>query len=270
MRTRPPIKIHGGKYYLAPFIIGLFPKNYTELTYCEPFCGGASVFWNKERSASEVLNDLDDGLISIFKALRDEPKEFIARLKRVRYTERTFAMALNREEKGISDYVDKAVNEFILRRMSRGGLKKTFAWSDRLRGGKPGDVNAWETIMGTLPLLAERLQGTILLHEDFRKVTEVWDEEDSLTYLDPPYLHSTRTASATSAYQHELSIDDHVALLNLVKNARGKVIISGYQSSLYTRMLDKERWRYKKKPMPNHASQSKVKSKRVECVWLNY
>lgn len=268
MTIRPPIKIHGGKYYLSKWVIEQFPSNYKEFTYVEPFAGGVSVLLNKEKSDREIVNDTDEGVVCLLKTLRDEPKEFIGRVKRIKYCENTFNSALKKNEFG--DYVDRAVNEFVVRRMSRGGMKKAFAWSERLRGGQPGDVNAWETIIEQLPKIAERLKDVVILREDFRKVTDVWDEEDTLTYLDPPYLPDTRAEGARNVYEHELSVEDHIAMLNLARNARGKVVISGYQSSLYTRMLDKAVWRCKKKNIVAHASQSKTKTRRIECLWMNY
>lgn len=268
---RPPVKTHGGKHYLKWFIIDNFPNGYQDMTYVELFCGGASVFLNKEPSKQEVINDKDDGLIYIFKALRDEPKEFIDRLKRIRYTERAFEMALKRAESSTTvfdDYIDHATNEYMLRRMSRGGLKKAFAWSDRERGGKPGDVNAWETMLKELPLIAERVKSTTILNSDFAEVFKTWDEEDTLLYLDPPYLPSTRSEGSTTLYEHELSVDDHVNLLHLAKNARGKVLISGYSSPLYNKSL--KGWKCKKKNVPNNSGQGKTKERRVECLWMNY
>lgn len=265
---RPPIKTHGGKYYLYNWIIEHFPEDYEDLIYCEPFCAGGSVFLNKEPSCEEVINDIDPGVVYVFKALRDEPKEFIARIKRTRYTERAFKMAQTRSENGFDDYIDHAVNEYILRRMSRGGLKRAFAWSERLRGGQPGDLNAWETMIDHLPAISERVQGVSILNKCFTEVVKVWDEENSFFYLDPPYLHSTRTEGTTSAYEFEMTVEDHINMLHLANNARGKVIISGYASPLYNRSL--KEWKCEKKNMANHSSQSKKKERRVECIWMNY
>lgn len=267
-KLRPPIKIHGGKFYLSNWIIGNFPKNYKELNYCEPFCGAASVLLNKDRSPQETICDKDKGITALFKALRDEPSEFIGRLKRTKYQESTFKAHLKKAEEQFEDYIDLAINEFILRRMSRGGLKKAFAWSDRKRGGQPGDVNAWETILELLPEISERLAGVNVISASFESVVSTWDEDHTLMYLDPPYLHSTRSEAATDAYEHELSVEQHIQLLNMIKNARGKIVISGYYSRLYKETL--VGWKCKKKEIANHSSQSKVKERKVECIWMNY
>ena len=267
-KLRPPIKTHGGKFYLCNWVIENFPKEYEELSYCEPFCAGASVFLNKDPSSEEIIGDIDKGVVCVFKALRDEPKEFLTRIKRTRYTERAFKMAQNRSESEFDDYIDQAVNEYVLRRMSRGGLKKAFAWSDRERGGKPGDVNAWETMIDQLPSIAERVKNTTILNKNFIEVFKVCDEENTLFYLDPPYLHSTRTEGTTDLYENEMTVEDHINMLHLAKNARGKVIISGYASPLYNRNL--EGWKCRKKNVANHSSQSKTKKRRVECIWINF
>jgi DNA adenine methylase len=267
-KLRPPVKTHGGKYYLTDFIISNFPENYKELTYCEPMCAGASVFLNKEPACEEIINDIDRGIICVYKALRDEPKEFIDRIKRIKYTERAFKMALTKAEEGFTDYIDHAINEYMLRRMSRGGMKKAFAWSDRLRGGQPGDVNAWETMLEELPKIVERVKNVIILNQSVFDVMKIWDEEYTLFYLDPPYLHETRSEGATNIYEHEMSAEDHIALLTLAKNARAKIIISGYPSSLYNRTL--KDWKQKKKSVANHSAQSKSKEKRTEVIWTNY
>ncbi len=267
-KLRPPVKIHGGKYYLSKWVLEHFPKGHAEMKYFEPFCGGASVFLNKERSEEEAISDVDKGLIAIFKALRDEPTEFISRLKRCKYQETTFKKAQRRLDKEFTDYIDQAVSEYIVRRMSRGGLKQAFAWSDRLRGGQPGDVNAWETMLEQLPLISERLQNVSVLNEPFEDVFKVWDEEDALCYLDPPYLPTTRAEGSQELYKHEMTVDDHVNMLNLIKNARGRVIISGYASPLYRTHL--KEWKCKKRDIANHSGQGKNKERRVECLWFNF
>ena len=268
-KLRPPVKTHGGKFYLCNWIIENFPPNHEELTYCEPMCAGASVFLNKATSKQEVINDIDKGLVCVFKSLRDEPKEFIDRIKRIKYTERAFKMAQTKHDEGkFDDYLDQGINEYMLRRMSRGGMKKAFAWSDRLRGGQPGDVNAWETMIEELPGIAERVKNTIILNKPVFDVIKIWDEEDTLLYLDPPYLHSTRTEGSTNAYEHEMTVEDHMNLLHLAKTARGKVIISGYSSPLYNRTL--KGWKTKKKNVANNSGQGKVKERRLEVIWMNY
>jgi DNA adenine methylase len=263
---RPAVKTHGGKYYLKDFVIESFPENYEEMIYIEPFCGGGSVFLNKKPSHEECINDLDLGVIQIYRALRDEPGEFITRLKRTTYSELAFKRAQNRSEKPFEDYMEQAINEFILRRMSRGGLKKHFAWSTRTRGGQPGDVNAWKTIIEQLPVISDRLEHAIILNKNSVEVIKAFNSPESLAYVDPPYLPETRVS--TKAYKHEMNTDDHINLAKALISFEGKVLISGYPSTLYKRLYAD--WRCKKKKIANHSSQAKKKKYKVECLWMNF
>lgn len=262
---RPPFKCHGGKSYLAKWIIEQFPENYDNMVYLEPFCGGASVLLNKIASAEEIINDLDDNIINVFRVLRDQCTEFIRKIKKVTYKENNFKAATQANQKEMAD-LDKAVNEFVIRRMSRGGLKKNFAWSNRKRGGKPGEINAWDTIIELLPEISKRLHNVIILNKPAVEIIKLFNEQNVLLYCDPPYLPETR--ESLDAYTHEMIVDDHIALGDILNNFKGKAIISGYPSRLYNKIY--KGWICEKKKIANHASQQKVKPVKLELLWKNF
>jgi DNA adenine methylase len=266
-KLRPAFKSFGGKFYLANWIINQFPDNYQQMDYLEPYCSGASVLLNKQLVTSpggcEIISDLDVGVINVLRAIRDQPKELITKLKKVKYNEATFNKA---QEDKSEDYLDKAVNEFILRRMSRGGLKKSFAWSDRERGGQPGDVNAWKTIIKLIPDISNRLSTVHILNKPALELIKVFNSENTMLYCDPPYLPETRVSK--NAYEFEMSEKNHIDLANILNNFRGKVILSGYQSKLYKKLY--KGWKASKKVIANHASQQKIKPTQTEMLWLNY
>lgn len=265
---RPPFKIHGGKRYLASWIIQNMPEGVEQFDYMESHCGAISVLLNKPKSSGkEVINDLDQGVVSILKCLRDTPDHFIKKLKNTTYSERVFNRELKRlEAKEFEDVFDRAVCEFIVRRMSRGGLKAAFAWSERKRGGQPGDVNAWETIISMLPDIAERIQDVFIFNKSSVEVINAFNYENMLLYCDPPYVPESRVSK--DAYEIEMTTDDHISLATALNNFKGKVILSGYPSTLYKRLY--KDWRCVKKKVANHSSQQKVKSIKIECLWLNY
>lgn len=262
--VRPIFKYHGGKFYLSSWIISHFPENYQEMTYLEPFCGGANVLLNKKKSKIEVINDLDLNIIQIYRALRDEPKEFIRRLNICKYCEETFQKASNKEV--FEDYLDQATNEFIARRMSRGGMKKSFAWSERLRGGQPGDVNAWQTSLKTLNDLSERIKEVYAYNDSAIKIMKDFNSTDTLVYCDPPYVADTRVSK--SVYTHEMSNEEHIELAEFLNNFKGKVLISGYASPLYKKIY--KNWNVSKKKIANHSSQQKEKEKKEELLFTNF
>lgn len=266
-KIRPAFKCHGGKYYLADWIISHFPEDYAEHTYIEPFCGGANVLVNKEKSVLEAVNDLDLGIVNIFRAIRDESKEFARRLNLVKYCQETFDRAVKRDATpAFEDYLDHAVNEYILRRMSRGGLRKALAWSNRQRGGQPGDVNAWKTALKMLPDLAERFREVYIFNHPAIEVIKTFNTPKTFLYVDPPYLHETRQSK--NVYSTEMNVDAHIELARVLNHFKGKVILSGYPSPLYARLYNN--WTVEKKKIANHSSQEKSKEMKTEMIWKNW
>ena len=257
MKLRPMFKCYGGKYYLAKKIIGLFPKNYPQYRYVETCGGAASVLLNKERSWHEVYNDLDPAVFGIFHHATTYPEAFLHTMKGFSYNEETFLWS--KETPG-------PIAELVKRRMSRGGLGKEFAWSERLRGGKPGDVNAWETWKEQLPAILDRLKGVWLENQDCVEIIKRFDSPNTLFYVDPPYVHETRTSK--NCYTYEMEGIKHSELLEVLNNCEGKVVLSGYECDLYCNEL--KHWNRTEFDVANHAGQGKVKQRRKEIVWRNY
>jgi hypothetical protein len=67
-----PVAWYGGKSRTSARIAGLLPRHDT---YIEVFGGGAAVLFAKPRAQLEVYNDIDDGLVTFFRVLRDRPAE---------------------------------------------------------------------------------------------------------------------------------------------------------------------------------------------------
>lgn len=263
-KIRPPFKYHGGKYYLCDWIISNFPEHYEHMTYIEPYIGGGSVLLNKKKSHQELLNDIDLNIVSIYNSLLNYENDFLLRLRNIPYCEESFNKAL-KNDFGY-DYIGRAVNEYVLLRMSRGGLKKSFAFSNRLRGGQPGDVNAWKTSLDNLKIVGDRIQDVMIRCCTAISLIDMYDGPNTLLYLDPPYIAESRVSK--KAYSHEMSNQDHIDLFNVVDKSKGKVLISGYKSSLYDDMY--KHWNKVEKNIVNHSSQSKVKKTKTEILYKNF
>jgi DNA adenine methylase len=263
---RPALKYHGGKAYQAKRIVSMLPAHDV---YVEPFAGGLNVLLNKRRARTEVAGDLNADLIQFYICLRDNPGALIARLSEIPYARESFEDACgivdHPRAKDYFDAVERAAAFLVKTRFSRDGLGRTFSDSDRFRGGRPGDANAWRTIQPELHAIAARLRKVDFHHADALDLIERFDSPGTLFYLDPPYVHSTRTALKT--YQYEMSDEGHLALLDAIANVRGMVVLSGYPSSLYDQSL--RSWERHEFGMPNHSGQTKVKQRRTEVIWMN-
>lgn len=260
-RKRNVFKTHGGKTYLAPFIMANFPDTYT--FYGESCIGGGSILISKEPSQIEVINDIDSNIINLYSQLKHNPKEFIEELSKIEYNEDNFNWAKNYTQ---NNDLQSAVAELCVRRMSRGGLKKSFSWSNRLRGGQPGDLNAFNTFKEYIKDIVIRIKDVEIENLNILDFIKKYDSPEWFLYLDPPYLHATRRA--TKAYDHEMSEKDHQDMLNLIVNCKCKILLSGYISPLYMKAL--KSWNFNSMSVANHSGQTKVKEMRVECVWKNY
>ena len=263
-KIRPILKTHGGKFYLKDFILEQFPSNYQSLSYFEPFVGGGSIFLNKDKSNHEMINDIDSKTYYVWRALRYHPTVLIEELNNIKYTEMVFEYYIN--TLSFPTLVQEAIREIVLRRFSRGGMKKNFAWSERLRGGRPGDENSWLTILNQLPIIVKRCEKVRVFNQPAIKILEAYNHPDYLFYNDPPYLQSTR--SAKNVYNHEMLEKDHEEFLDVVTTHKAKHLISGYNSDLYGRRL--KSWNKVEKSVTNNSGQNNKKQKRVEVLWKNF
>jgi site-specific DNA-adenine methylase len=248
---RPPFKTHNGKIHIASWIIQYFPPNYAELGYIEPYVRAGGVFLNKTKSISplgEAINDPNEGIVQIYRALRDEPGMFIGRIKRTKYCNQTFAKALIRQS--FPDYMDNAVNEFILRRMSRNGTKECFAAEEEA---------AWNSIIEELPKIAIRMDGIYIFNKFPLDALMAYNDKDVLTFVDPPPL-----AESIEVATYEMSTDNHIKLWEVLNQFRGKAIISGTPSVLYKRLYSTENgWKCIRK-------KTNLKSTKIDCLWVNF
>ncbi len=82
--------------------------------------------------------------------------------------------------------------------------------------------------------------------------------KDTLIYADPPYLMETRTQKM---YAHEMSLDEHLEMLDVLKSHPGPVVLSGYENTLYDKHL--EGWKKIKVKPPKVEKQAD----RMEILW---
>lgn len=235
-----PLKWHGGKSYLAEWIISFVVPH---LHYVEPYAGGLAVLLRKNpEGVSEVVNDLDGELTNFWKVLKDNSffEQFMRQVEATTFSQDEFEDAA---EIGPDDSpVDRAVKFFVRCRQSRQGLQKDFATlsKNRTRRGMNEQVSSWLTAIEGLPEIHERLKRVLILNDDAVTVIQREDSPNTFFYLDPPYLHETRVT--TNNYSFEMTVEDHERLLVALTELKGKFILSGYRNDLYDAFADRHGW----------------------------
>ena len=98
------------------------------------------------------------------------------------------------------------------------------------------------------------------------QVMQYHDLPDTLHYVDPPYLHSTRDYHTTQngSYAHEMTDNEHLELLNVLLQLKGSIVLSGYDNELYNDILTG----WKKETKDHYASGQKGGTKRTEILWI--
>jgi DNA adenine methylase len=191
----PILKWAGGKRQLIPQIINLFPKNYSDLVYHEPFVGSGAVFFNIEPKKGSI-NDNNHHLINFFEIVRDNPDGLIAEATKYVYEKETYYRLRTRyNEEDISD-LERAALFLYFNKTGFNGLWRVNS-KDKFnvpfgRYKNPTIVpkeRIWES--------SRVLTNIKIFCTDFTYVLDVVQKGD-LCYFDPPYEPVSETAYFTS------------------------------------------------------------------------
>ena len=264
-----PIAWYGGKKYYAKWIIGQFCDH---RVFVEPFAGAANILLRKRKSEVEIYNDLDNRVTNFFSVLRSKEScnELIRLASLTPYSREQFSDLASLPEP--SDPIEKAWWFFVRCRQSMGGLgmasltPRSWSSSTRTRRGMPEGVSKYLSSIDGLNSICERLREVMFESLPALEVIERYDSNDVLLYVDPPYLPETRHGGKASTYGKEMTFEEHEQLLLRLNTCKAKVVLSGYESSLYNETLGE--WRREEKVGKSHVSNSG--QSRIEILWMNY
>lgn len=260
--SRPLLRYHGGKWKLAPWIIGYFPKH---KIYTEAYGGGASVLLRKSRSYAEVYNDLDDEIVNLFRVLRSkDANELIRQIAFTPFSRHEFDDSY--VETG--DPVEQArrtVFRFAAGHSTTGANANKWKTGFRCNVTRSGSTPAqdWSNMPNVLLSIVARLQGVVIENLPAIDVLRKYDDVNALHYVDPPYPFSTRNERwAGSCYRHEMTDADHADLAGVLRNLKGAIVVSGYKCDLYDELFDG--WRFVQRS--SHADGA---LDRIETLWIS-
>lgn len=252
----PLLKYPGAKNRLAPWIVSHIPPH---KVYCEPFLGSGAVFLNKEPSYNEILNDLDDDIYNFFKIVRENPEELCRLIEATPYSRTEYSAAYMDEP---VSYLEQA-RRFAVKCWQGFGCGNTYKTGYRRGIGdtSPNPAKAWAKLPEAIQFAARRLKNAQIEQVDALKLIKDMHGENTFIYIDPPYMKDTRKKK--NQYNHEMTDEQHMKLLQIVKESDCKIMISAYENELYSEYLKGWRTEYKN-------TTSECSRKRTEVIYMNY
>lgn len=180
-RSNSPFRYPGGKFYARRLVLEEIPDHHF---YCEPFAGGASIFFAKEIAKKTVLNDLDAEVVNTFRHIRDRVEDLIQILDGIEATKENHAYYKN--EYTPTGGLERAFRWFYLNRTSYSGIMRheNCYWGyGRKYSMRPEN---WPPHLRTV---SDKLQGVELTSLDFELVIDALPD-GAFAFVDPPYFNA--------------------------------------------------------------------------------
>lgn len=218
---KSPVNRLGGKYFLRNWLSEMIPEH---TLYCEPFCGAGHLLFTKTPSDVEVINDIDNHLITFFAVLKDPERRqrLIEILDYMLYSRSLWQDIRTCWKEGNlpEDEIERASWWFYLNRTCFSG--------DQLRGGFAvpsttgrNPAQSFRTAIDTFDDIARRLRNVTIENLPYAECIQRYDSEDTLFYCNPPYLNAERYYGKDSFSQ-----DDHCKLAELLHGIKGKTMVT--------------------------------------------
>lgn len=260
---KPPLTYYGGKQQLSKHIISLIPKHNL---YCEPFFGGGAVFFAKEPSAVEIINDTNGELINFYKVIKTKfsqlEKEISLTLHSREYHQAA-KIALGYPH--LFDEIKRAWAVWTSANQSFGSILGGNTWrcdfkqntsARQLRNKRENFTNEY----------AKRLEQTQIECRDALDVIRLTDNNDTFFYIDPPYYNSNM------GHYKGYTKENFEKLLQVLSGIKGKFLLSSYPSEILDKYIKKHKWQTKEIDKQLCLSAYKIvkKKRKIEVLTGNY
>ncbi len=222
-RYKPIVRWPGGKSRLLSKIIPRIPEH---VCYVEPFAGGMAVLLAKERSAAEVVNDLNGDLVSLYRCVQYHLPALLDEIEWNLNSRRNLHDFIS--QPGLTE-IQRAGRWFIRNRTSFGGKMTSYAVARK--GG--GAMASREGVIENLKELNKRLDRVNVENLSYERCLELYDGDETFFFIDPPYLHSNAPNYAGWTEEQACVLRSHLDKL------RGSWLLT-LNDSPFTRSLFKD------------------------------
>lgn len=216
-----PLRYPGGKGKLTPLIELLIDKyGHRGGIYIEPFAGGAGVaieLLEKGVVSEIVINDLDKGIYSFWRAILEETDRFLEQVSRVPLTidewkkQRSICFGNNKKysfELGFATfYMNRTNRSGIIKAGVIGGMEQSGLWKLDARFNR-------EDLIFRIKKIAENKLKIHLYNKDIKSFLENYVpkyEENAFIYFDPPYFNKGK-----QLYLNFFNYNDHIRIEKLI------------------------------------------------------
>lgn len=256
---KTPISYYGGKQKLCTTILSLIPQH---VLYCEPFVGGAAIFFAKEPSEIEVLNDTNSELINFYRVSQNH---FVDLERMVRAT--LHSRRLHEDAKTIYtnphlfDEVKRAWAVWVLSSQSFSSMLMNTWGYDKKENTTTGKINNNKDRF--TEQIAIRLQNVQIECADALYIVQSRDSKETFFYCDPPYPNSN------CGHYDGYTTEDFEALLKRLETIQGKFLLSSYPIEILGRYVERNGWYCR--TMEQRVSVNKgYGKKKVEMMTANF
>ncbi len=259
LRMKTPISYYGGKQQMAKMIVTLIPKH---SLYTEVFCGGAAIYWAKQPSTIEVINDKNSEVSNFYKVVKTDFVELQKMVAATLHSRKAYlnAMEIYKNPTAYTD-VERAWAFWAGCNMSYlSSIGGGFAY--QRKGKNRCALKVANNRESFVVDYANRLRGTTVEHDDAIKVIQRYDCEDAFHYIDPPYFN------ANMGHYKGYTKDNFLSLLETLSNIKGKFLLSSYPSDLLSEFIDKHGWYRRDVIMRSSATRNR--KNKIEVLTANY
>lgn len=216
-----PFKWVGGKSRLRKQIVAMLPAH---TCYVELFAGAAWVLFAKSPSEVEVLNDLDQELVSFFRVVKEKPEELIASFEWELVSRAEFERLASLDTSQLTD-TQRAHRFYYLIMAGWGGELNYPRFATSITDGGHGNrlIGALKTLRQRLEPVYERLHTVIIENLDWQDCLERYDRSKTVMYVDPPYPDN-----GCNYFHNMRDWDDHRRLAERLNAAQCQWILSSY------------------------------------------
>ncbi len=256
--AKTPISYYGGKQLMARYILPNIPKHQT---YVETFTGGGAIFFAKEKSNLEILNDTNREMMNFYEVLQND---FVPLEKEINIS--LHSRDLHRKAWTVYNNSDmfsklkRAWAVWILSAQGFGGQLSS-SWGRDKTQNKTVKVIRNKRINFTEGY-AIRMQDVSLESRDAVKLIKSTDFKEAFFYCDPPYYNSDM------GHYDGYTIEDFEMLLKVLSNIEGKFLLSSYPSEVLKKHTKVNGWhQFKVEKSVNVSNNGKRKT---EVLTANY